>query len=313
MTLSAQAAKQHTEPEILITEMVQQHGFDKKYLEKLFAQVKIKQSILKAMRRPGEAKPWFEYRKLFVTPKQIRQGVAFYKQHQKALQAAERQYGVPAPIIAAIIGVETRYGRNTGSYRVLDALSTLAFHYPKRATFFRKELVEFLLLMQEISMPPLTAKGSYAGAMGIGQFMPSSYRKYVVDFNGDGKRSIWEVNDAIGSVANYLQAHGWQAGQAIIEATQVQSGTADALLALGLKPKYNLTQLRKKGLLFSGKLPAKQKASLVMLKTETGEAYWLALPNFYVITRYNHSRRYAMAVNQLAENIDFQFHIQQRF
>jgi len=283
-----------------------QHGFTANSVRNLLAKAKLKNSIIKAMNRPGEAKPWYEYRKIFIKPSRIRGGVHFMQQHHQLLQAAQQRYGVPAEIITAIIGVETIYGKNTGSFRVLDALYTLAFHYPKRADFFRSELEKFLIMTRQEGINPLTPKGSYAGAMGLGQFMPSSFLRYAVDFDGDGKRKLWEITDSIGSVANYLKAFGWQTGQPIILATQVQADKADSLLELGLKPKYSLQTLQQRGLRFTGRLPSNTLGSLVMLKTELGKAYWLALDNFYVITRYNHSRRYAMAVTQLAEAIHHQ-------
>jgi len=296
--------------EDFILAMNSKHGFASDSLRALLAQAKVKHSILKAMDSPGEAKPWYEYREIFVTPTRIQGGVAFMQRHLPWLQNAEKAYGVPAEIITAIIGVETIYGKNTGSFRVLDALYTLAFFYPKRADFFRDELENFLLMTQQENMNPLTPTGSYAGAMGLGQFMPSSFLRHAVDFDGDGKRTLWEVVDSIGSVAHYLQQYGWQRGQPIVLATQVQADKAASLLALELKPQYSLAQLQQWGLRFAGHLPGKTPGSLLMLETELGEAYWLALDNFYVITRYNHSRRYAMAVTQLAAAIRHQRHIQ---
>ncbi len=295
-------AKQVSES-AFIQNMHQQHGFSVEHLQTLLGQAKLKKSIIKAMKRPGEAKPWYEYRNIFLTASRISNGAKFLQKHQTLLQKAQKTYGVPAEIITAIIGVETLYGKNTGSFRVLDALYTLAFHYPKRADFFRSELENFLLMTRQEGLNPLQPKGSYAGAMGLGQFMPSSFLRYAVDFDGDGKRKLWEIADSIGSVAHYLQQFGWQRGQEIIIATQVQADKADELVALGLKPQYSVQQLQQQGLRFAGRLPANTLGSVVMLKTKLGPAYWLALDNFYVITRYNHSRRYAMAVTQLAEAI----------
>lgn len=292
--------------EQFIQNMTRQHAFTAEEVRSVLAQAKLKNSIIKAMNRPGEAKPWYEYRNIFIKPSRIRGGVHFMQKHQKWLLKAQQTYGVPAEIITAIIGVETIYGGNTGSFRVLDALYTLAFHYPKRADFFRGELESFLIMARQEGFSPFMPKGSYAGAMGLGQFMPSSFLKYAVDFDGDGKRKLWEVADSIGSVANYLNAFGWQREQPIILATQVQADKVASLLDLGLKPKYTVQQLQQRGLRFAGRLPSNTLGSFVMLKTQLGEAYWLALANFYVITRYNHSRRYAMAVTQLAEAIRHQ-------
>ncbi len=278
------------------------HGFEAKKLRTWLGQAKLKKSIIKAMNRPSEAKPWHQYRKLFLTERRIRQGAAFMKTHQKALAAAEQSYGVPAEIIAAIIGVETSYGRNIGSFRVWDALYTLAFHFPRRAKFFQKELIEFLQLCHEQGFDISYPKGSYAGAMGIGQFMPSSYRNYAVDGDGDNKINLWQVNDAIASVAHYLQQHGWKRGEPILHAIPTPASTeqAEALIALGLKPKLSIAELKTQGLI-SPAVDDAVIASVMELKTELGTAYWLARDNFYSITRYNHSRRYAMAVKQLGD------------
>ncbi len=283
-----------------------QHGFVPQEVRELLAKAELKNSIIKAMNRPGEAKPWHQYRQIFLTPARIQGGARFMQKHHKLLQKAQQTYGVAAEIITAIIGVETIYGGNTGSFRVLDALYTLAFHYPKRADFFRGELESFLIMCRQEGIDPMMPKGSYAGAMGLGQFMPSSFLNYAVDFDGDGQRELWKVADSIGSVANYLHAFGWQRGQPIVLATQVQDGKAADLLELGLKPQHSLQQLQQRGLRFSGRLPVDTLGSLVMLDSELGEVYWLALDNFYVITRYNRSRLYAMAVTHLAAEIAHQ-------
>ena len=193
-----------------IKEMVDEYQFDKHYLTQLFNQTKIRNSILKAIARPSEQKPWYQYRRIFITDKRIQGGVDFWHQYAEPLKKAQEHYGVPTEIIIAIIGVETIYGSYTGNYKVLDALTTLSFHYPQRADFFREELKAFLLLTREEHLDPLKLKGSYAGAIGIGQFMPSSYRTYAVDFNHDGQRNLWsDVTDVIGSVAHYLEQHDW--------------------------------------------------------------------------------------------------------
>ncbi len=287
-----------------IARMSEQHGFDRGDLTRLFRQVKTRRSILRVMDRPGEAKPWHEYRKLFLTPQRIVQGVKFQEQHRATLDQARRQYGVPPELVTAIIGVETIYGANTGGFRVIDALNTLAFHYPRRADFFRDELEAFLLLTREENVDPLEVQGSYAGAIGPGQFMPGSFRRFAVDFDGDGQRNLWnDMTDVIGSVANYLRAHGWQPGRAVLLPVQVRADQAEQLLALGLEPTRPLSRLRELGLRFAGELPAETPGSLIALESEAGTVYWLALKNYYVITRYNRSTRYATAVWHLAENI----------
>ncbi|OII56879.1 lytic murein transglycosylase B, partial [Pseudomonas putida] len=201
-----------------VGEMSRDYGFAPEQLMGVFAEVQRKQSILDAISRPAErVKPWKDYRPMFITDARIARGVDFWRQHEAVLARAEQEYGVPAQYIVAIIGVETFFGRNTGNYRVIDALSTLGFDYPPRAEFFRKELREFLLLAREEQLDPLTLKGSYAGAMGLPQFMPSSFRNFAVDFDGDGHINIWNnPDDAIGSVASYFKRHGWVAGEGVV-------------------------------------------------------------------------------------------------
>lgn len=291
--------------ETFILQMVEQHSFDKSYLTQLLNKAKVKKSILKAMSRPsGKAKPWYEYRQIFLKEKRINGGVKFWQQNAKALKQAEDTYRVPPQMIVAIIGVETFYGKNKGNYRVLDALTTLAFHYPRRADFFRQELEHYLLLTRDEGLNPLTQKGSYAGAMGIGQFMPSSFRNYAVDFDEDGKRNIWTNNvDAIGSVANYFHHFGWKTGELVIKATQVRPNAVEGLLALNFKPEYTLQQLKQMGLVYHGDEIDSTPSMFIDLETEIGTAYWVGFQNYYVITRYNRSKRYAMAVYQLAQEI----------
>lgn len=294
---------------LFINEMQQKHGFDKEELATLFADVQVKKSILKAIARPAEkSKPWYEYRKIFITNKRIKGGVKFWQQHAKALAKAEQEYGVPAEIIIAILGVETRYGGNVGSYRVVDALATLAFRYPPRSPFFRSELEHFLLLTREEQMPVLDPVGSYAGAMGLGQFMPSSYRAYAVDFDGDNKRDIWtNPTDAIGSIANYMHHHGWLEGEGIVHKTAITQDQPIDLIAQGSKPNINRQQLEQAQVSLANVPDESDLFSLISLTQKRGEEYWLAEQNFYTITRYNHSRMYAMAVTQLAQAISEQY------
>ncbi len=290
--------------DVFINEMVVEHQFDKHQLEQVFNDVEVKQNILKAISRPAEkSKPWYEYRNIFIKDSQINGGAKFWKKHADDLARAEQTYGVPAEIIVAILGVETRYGGNVGSFRVIDALSTLAFRYPPRSKFFRSELKHFFILTREEEMSQLTPVGSYAGAMGLGQFMPSSYRAYAVDFDGDNHRDIWtNPTDAIGSIANYLKRHGWVENQSIVHKAQV-SEAPTMLIEKGLKPSLSREQLAANNVM-STDLPASDDLlSVFSLTQKTGEEYWVARQNFYSITRYNHSRMYAMAVTQLADAI----------
>lgn len=293
-------------------QMVIKHGFEKSQIINWISQAKRKQNIIRLMtpprRIPGKkrkARPWYKYQRKFITSNHINNGVRYWRRNRYILKRAEKKYGVPAEIIIAIIGVETRYGRNKGGFRIIDALKTLSFDYLRRADFFRQELEHFFLLAREEGSNPLTLKGSYAGAFGIGQFMPSSYRRYAVDFNGDGKRDIWNNHaDAIGSVANYFNKFGWEEGKPVMKATQVRSSNAvETLLALKFEPNYTLAQLKRMGIRYNGKESDDTKAMFVDLITEIGTAYWVGFKNYYVITRYNNSKHYAMAVYQLSQEI----------
>ncbi len=288
-----------------IAEMETKHDFDAEKLTTLFADIEVKESIIKAISRPAEKSiPWHKYRNIFLTEKRINGGVDYWHKHAEALEKAEQEYGVPADIILAILGVETRYGGNVGGYRVVDALSTLAFRYPPRSPFFRSELKHFLLLTREENMSILDPVGSYAGAMGLGQFMPSSYREYAVDFDGDGQRDIWtNPTDAIGSIANYLKRHGWLAGESIAHRTKLAALEPKAMLKKGYKPSLTREELQAKGVSLAELPDGDDAIALISLTQKQGEDYWLVRQNFYSITRYNHSRMYAMAVTQLAEEI----------
>jgi membrane-bound lytic murein transglycosylase B len=288
-----------------VVEQLAAEGFEADEVRAVLAKARRQESILEAISRPAERRlTWGEYRKIFVEPRRIEQGQAFWDKHEATLQRAEETYGVPAEIIVAIIGVETRYGRIMGRYRVLDALATLGFDYPKRADFFRGQLVQFLQLAREEQLDPSQPLGSYAGAMGYGQFIPSSFRNFAVDFDGDGKRDIWtnEV-DAIGSVANYFKQHGWKAGEPV-RSNVVINGEADpSWFNATLKPDVTLAQWAERGIATRKDLDLQQPASLMELTMDDGEHYWFGLHNFYVITRYNHSRLYAMAVYELSQAI----------
>ncbi|MBM7061398.1 lytic murein transglycosylase B [Pseudomonas sp. UL073] len=286
-----------------VGEMTRDYGFAGEQLIGLFNEVERKQSILDAISRPAErVKPWKDYRPIFITDKRINGGVEFWRQHEASLARAEREYGVPAQFIVAIIGVETFYGGNTGGFRVMDALSTLGFDYPPRAEFFRKELKQFLLLAREQQVDPLTLKGSYAGAMGLPQFMPSSFRAYAVDFDGDGHINIWsDPDDAIGSVASYFKRHGWAPGEQVVSAASVTGAQADDNLSPGLEASTTVGQLRSFGWVTREVLRDDIPVTAIRLEGAAGMEYWMGLPNFYVITRYNRSAMYAMAVYQLSE------------
>lgn len=287
-----------------IDEMAAKHKFNPAELDALFAQAQSQPAILAAISSPAEAKPWHRYRPIFVNRARIDDGVAFWLAHKEALERASQVYNVAPEIIIAIIGVETRYGKNTGSFRVLDALATLAFDYPARAAFFRGELEQYLLLAREEGMNPLDIKGSYAGAMGKSQFIPTSYRHYAVDFDGDGRRDLWNNDaDAIGSVANYFKIHGWQADQPVTVPARVQGEQHKDLLGKNLKPQTPVRELARYGVSVDGDLPPDRPAVLLALEAEQGPEYWVGLDNFYVITRYNRSPLYAMAVYQLSREI----------
>jgi len=304
-TLDDEVPTQRPEVQAFIDEMTARHGFDRDELGAIFEQVRMKQKIIDAITRPAESKPWYQYRPIFVTKTRISEGVKFWNENEADLKRAQEVYGVPPEIIVAILGVETRYGRHKGGWRVLDSLSTLAFAYPKRAKFFRSELEQYLLLAREEALDPLTIKGSYAGAMGKAQFISSSYRHYAVDFDGDGKRDLWNnTTDAIGSVANYFKRHNWQPGEPVGSYAMVGSNRIARLLKAGIKPHMPVKEFRKQGVTALTPLPPEALAALIAFDKKVGRPdYWLGLNNFYTITRYNHSPLYAMAVYQLGQAI----------
>ncbi len=286
-----------------IDEMTAKHGMDRAELNRLFNGVESKQAILDAISRPAERTiPWFEYRERFLTPQRIQKGLAFWKQHDERL-AAVTATGLPAQMVVGILGVETSFGEITGRYRVIDALSTLAFDYPPRSPFFRGELEQFLLLIREEAVDPLKAIGSYAGAMGAPQFMPTSYRKWAVDADADGQRDLWSSwDDVIGSLANYFKDHGWRTGEPV----SVPATLADPDLSrftLGIELNETIQSLRDKGVTFAIDLPPATPALLVVGQGRDGPEYRVGFNNFYVITRYNRSPMYAMAVYDLGQAI----------
>lgn len=292
-----------------IDKMVNKHGFDRQQLQEILSQAKRLDSVLRLMDNQApttSVKPpsgpngaWLRYRKKFITPDNVQNGVVFWNQYEDALNRAWQVYGVPPEIIVGIIGVETRWGRVMGKTRILDALATLSFNYPRRAEYFSGELETFLLMARDEQDDPLNLKGSFAGAMGYGQFMPSSYKQYAVDFSGDGHINLWDPVDAIGSVANYFKAHGWVKGDQV---AVMANGQAPGL-PNGFKTRYSISQLAAAGLTPQQPLGNHQQASLLRLDVGTGYQYWYVLPNFYTITRYNHSTHYAMAVWQLGQAV----------
>jgi len=300
---------QRADVQAFIREMAARHGFKAAQLQATFSRAQAQPSIIAAMSKPAEAKPWFAYREIFVNPKRIQGGVQFWRTHASALARAEQVYGVPPQIVVAIIGVETQYGGNMGKYRVFEALSTLAFGYPRRAAFFRKELENYLLLTRAEGIDPLNLRGSYAGAMGLGQFMPSSFLSYAVDFDGDGHRDLWRnPTDAIGSVANYFKKNGWRSGQPVAVPATVSGTRYPALVSQRLNPpKSSVAQLRSQGVTPREPVSDAQAAMLLEFAGQTGPEYWLGFDNFYAITRYNRSQLYALAVYQLSQAISAQY------
>ena len=283
-------------------DFAEKHGLSANDVYHTVSKATKQQSILDAISRPAErVLTWGDYRKIFIEKKRLVKGVEFWKQHQEDIEKISQQYQVPAEMFIAIIGVETRYGKITGSYKVLDALVTLGFDYPPRAKFFRGQLEEYLLLAKEQGLDPLSLKGSYAGAMGYGQFIPGSYRAYAVDFDGDGVVDIWNnTGDAIASVANYFKRHKWQPGGLVAVQLPAQE-ISDDLISKGLKPETTIRTLRKAGVVLPNEVADSTKVTLMKHETEAGIEYWLGFHNFYVITRYNHSSMYALAVFQLSQ------------
>jgi membrane-bound lytic murein transglycosylase B len=286
-----------------VAETAQSSGMTPAEIRAWLGQARYQQSIINAITRPAEGKPWKDYRPIFLTDTRIQQGRAFHAEHRDELERVSAQTGVPAEIIVAIIGVETSYGRNTGSYRVLDALYTLGFFYPRREEFFRGELRNLFALAREERLDLSTLKGSYAGAMGFGQFMPSSYRNFARDGDGDGRRDLLgSTRDAFASVANYFVGHGWKAGQPVFVPAVADAGAA-AFVPADFVARYSLADLAARGYRPAQPGVPNLPATLLTLEGVNGPEYWIGFQNFYVITRYNRSPLYAMAVHQLAQEI----------
>jgi membrane-bound lytic murein transglycosylase B len=286
-----------------IAQMVGKHGFERAKLTHLLAATAIDPKVIERMNAPAEALPWYRYRAIFVTPERIAGGRAFIAAHPRALAAARRRNGVPAAIVTALIGMESRYGEREGSISALGALATLAFDYPRRADFFRKELAKYLILCRKNGFDPAALKSSYAGALGAGQFMPSSYLAYAVDADGNGADLFASWPDITGSVAHFLAAHGWRAGAPVVARAKITSG---ADLSRFLDKKLPAHDLKSAGIAFAAPLAA--TAPVRLIKVETGAdhdrpQYWVGLPNFSVLMSYNHSTLYALAAAQLATAI----------
>ncbi|GAA4361640.1 lytic murein transglycosylase B [Kangiella marina] len=310
---TANAGEAPTEPKAFAQYMQDEHGFTADYITTMLAKAEKRQSILDAISRPAEGKDWHEYRPIFIEQSRIKQGVAFLEENKALLEKAEKEFQVPAEIITAIIGVETKYGRIQGSYPVLDAISTLAFHYPKRGKFFAGELAQYFVLAREQGWTLEEPKGSYAGAMGMGQFIPTSYRHYTVDFDGDGKINLFDNKaDAIGSVANYFKVHGWRLGEPVAEFVDVDESMANQFKNDQLKPQFTVAALKQAGLDYTGQAKDQDIAGIYHYKQPNRYDYWLGFHNFYVITRYNRSPMYAMAVHQLSQEIKAEYDVKQQ-
>jgi membrane-bound lytic murein transglycosylase B len=290
-----------------IAELVDRHGFSRGELQFLFSRVRYQPDVIKAITPPTEprARSWHNYRALFLTPQRTGAGARFGEQHRDALQRATELYGVPAEIIVAIIGVETAYGKNTGSYRVIDALTTLAFDYRPRAEFFRSELENFLLYARDAGIDLFKLRGSYAGAIGIPQFMPGSYRRFALDYDGDGLTDLRaSPADAIGSVANFLAKHGWRRGERVLLPARVVGDAHRPLVEAGIDPKTSLADLKRYGVETRTDLALDTPVALIELETpDAPTEYRLGLRNFFALTRYNRSVMYASAVYDLAQEL----------
>lgn len=294
-----------------VQRMADEHGFSREYLYGVFSKAQRKQWTLDYLSKEtggsggGGPRPgaWSRYRAQFLTDLHINGGIEFWRQHRACLQRAADRYGVPPEYILGIMGVETAFGRNVGKHRIIDALTTLAFDYPRRAAYFTGELEKFLLMTRAEKIDPLKPVGSYAGAMGLGQFMPSSFLQWAVDFDGDGLRDLWQPEDVVGSIANYFVAHGWRPNEPVV-AQAVVNGPQVAALETGFDTHYDLKALNQSGIRPARALSGSPDGlSLLRLRASHGDEYWLGYPNFYVITRYNHSTHYAMAVHELAQAI----------
>ncbi len=301
------AYSQRKEVKQFIAEMMKKHGFTRRELNHVFDKAQFQPAIIKAMEQPAETAlaSWQAYRAIFINPQRVEAGVQFWNRNIEPLKRAAAEFGVPEEIIVGIIGVETTYGRNIGTYRVIDALATLAFDYPKRAPFFRGELENYLVLSREARIDPLRVKGSYAGAIGIPQFMPGSYRRFAVDYDGDGSSDLaTSPADAIGSIGNFLKAHGWVRGEPVAFAAEVSGEGWRKLAEAGVAPGSRAAELPGFGVKPAVALPADTRCALIELETPGQPSdFRVTLQNFFVLTRYNRSNLYAAAVLDLAAEL----------
>lgn len=288
-----------------IDRMVAEHDYDRSALIDALGDAETQQKIIDAISRPAEKTlNWEAYRAIFLKPERIEAGVTFWQEHASEIRRISEETGVSEEILLGIIGVETYFGRITGNYRVIDALATLAFNYPPRSSFFTRELEEFLLLVREEGIEAGAPTGSYAGAMGRPQFMPSSYRAYAVDSTDDGRRDIWDNwSDVFGSVANYFVAHGWKPGAEVAAPADLSKGFVAEIPPNQLKASATVASLLSERVSFETGLPPDHPAQLVSFELDEGVEYWVGFHNFFVITRYNRSVMYALAVHQLGEEI----------
>ncbi|MDH3417934.1 MAG: lytic murein transglycosylase B [Gammaproteobacteria bacterium] len=288
-----------------IARMVASHGFERDSLEALFAEIEINDRVLEAISRPAErVLAWYEYQDLFLTEARIASGVEFWTENAGRIEAVSEAYGVPAQMIVAILGIETWFGTRMGSYRVLESLSTLAFAYPRRSRFFSNELEAFLLLARDEQFDPLGVLGSYAGAMGAGQFIPTSFRAYAVDGDSDGRRDLWENwEDVLGSVANYFKVHGWRADEPVVARAARAPGDASPVPANSMDLNETVASLKERGYEFTTAFPESTPVTVLGLEGRDGTEYWVGYHNFRVITRYNRSVMYALVAQQLGEAI----------
>ena len=290
-----------------IEEFSTEHNFDRRRLERWFAQARVQPGILKAMSNPTTAQPWHVFRASHVSPARIKGGLEYWERYAPSLAQAAANTGVPEELLVATIGIESFYGRRVGTSSVFNALFTLAFNYPPRAARFRSELGEFLLLARELNLDPLQIKGSYAGALGVPQFLPSSYRQYAVDLDGDGKRDLWNHGDAIGSIANYYKSYGWQPDAPVLaqieQSPEPVSEEFKTLLERGISPHTTVAAIKRTGASPAFLVDDETKAAVFAAETEAGTRYWMGFNNFFVITRYNRSVNYALAVYELAQEL----------
>ncbi|MGI9199573.1 MAG: lytic murein transglycosylase B [Woeseiaceae bacterium] len=288
-----------------INKMVSEHDYDRATLENILGEAVFQEKIIEQISKPAERTlTWADYRPIFMTKERVNAGAEFWREHRESLQKVSNDTGVSVEMIVGIIGVETYYGRITGGHRVLDALTTLAFYYPPRQKFFRRELEQFLLLVREEDMQAEDAFGSYAGAMGRPQFMPSSYRAYAVDSTGDNKRDIWNNwTDVAGSIANYFVAHGWKSGEEITSQATLSERFEGPPPKNQLKADGSVASLSESGVVFSTSLANDAAAQLLTLEGKEGTEHWVGFHNFFVITKYNRSVMYGLAVFQLGQEI----------